>query len=346
MKKILIIILSICFLLTTVASVIGFIEHNSSNEKPTDKNPTNQDNNNGLITYEYYLENEPVDEMPANYVDGDIKYIFSKYQCTNNLSGTFDIYVWKFTPSEDKKSECKLYFVKSLYEVTVTATNGSVHGDNNGKFTVVRENEGQFNVVPNEGYKYKNVVCSNENEAIYDISTNTLTISSVMEDIACKVNFEIKKFKVKINVVNGTGSTTETQKYGSDVTVIVKAKDGYEKPTVKCTNGQNGSIKNNTLNVVRLTDNTTCTVTYKKIPIVTHTIKINLGSGLKIVAGSLSQQVKDGTDGKFSIKPDEGHSVNLSCNVKPSSSNTDPDGTVNYTFLNVTKDITCSASAS
>ena len=176
MKKILIVILSICFLLTSAGSIYGYIEH-----KNRIVTPVNQDNN--LITYEYYLENEKVDSMPSNYVDGDIKYIFSKYQCTNNLSGTFDINVWKFTPSEDKQAECKLYFVKSLYNVTITATNGTVQNDNDGKFTVVRENDGQFTVVPNEGYKFKNVVCSNDSEAIYDISTKTLKVSSVMSDI-------------------------------------------------------------------------------------------------------------------------------------------------------------------
>ncbi len=341
MKKILIIFLSICFLLTASASIVGIIEHNKK-DNPVEK-PTNTPSK--LVKYEYYFENEKIDEMPNNNVNGEVKYIFAKYTCTNNLTGTFDTNLWIFTPSEDKEAVCSLYFVKSQYEVTITATNGIVQNDDNGKFVVPRENEGSFSVIPNEGYKYKNVVCSNKNKALYDISSKTLTIDSVMEDMACKVNFEIKKFKAKINVINGTGTTTEIQKYGGDISVIVKAKDGYEKPTVKCTNNQNGSIRNNTLNIYKITDNTTCTVTYKKIPIVTHVLKIKLGSNLNIVAGTITQKIKNGTDGKISIKPDDGYSVSISCNVKPSSTVIDEDGTVNYTFLNVTKDITCTASA-
>jgi hypothetical protein len=342
MKKILIIFLSICFLLTTTASIIGIIEHGKKEEV---KPPVPNNTPSHLVSYEYYLENEKQDTMPVNNKDSEVKYVFSNYVCTNGLSGTFDKNLWKFTPSEDKESLCSLYFANSQYEVTVTATNGIVENDDDGKFMIPRESEGTFSVIPNEGYKYKNVVCSNDNKALYDISTSTLTISSVMESIACKVNFEIMKFKAKINVVNGTGSTTEIQKYGSDVTTIVKAKDGYEKPTVKCTNSQSGSISNNTFSIYKLTDNTTCTVTYKKIPIVLYTLKItNLPSNLTIVSGSSSQKIKKGTDGRISIKPDEGYNVSLSCNVKPSSSTTDPDGTVNFIFLNVSKDITCSAS--
>lgn len=346
MKKILIIVLSICFLLTTTASIIGIIEHSKGNNNNPEPIPDDNNTQSKLVQYEYYLENEKVDEMPVNDKDSEVEYAFSKYVCTNGLSGTFDKNLWKFTPSEDKESLCSLYFAYSQYEVTVTAVNGVVEGNDDGKFMIPRETEGVITVTPNEGYKYKNVVCSNKNEGVYDISTSTLNISSVMEPIACKVNFEIMKFKAKISVVNGTGSTTEIQKYGYDLSVIVKAKDGYEKPTVKCTNSQTGSISNNTFTIYKLTDNTTCTITYKKIPIVLYTLKItNLPSTLTIVSGSSSQQIKKGTDGKISIRPASGYGVSLSCNVKPSSTTTDPDGTVNYVFLNVSKNITCSASA-
>ncbi len=343
MKKILIIFLSICFLLTTTASIIGLIEHGKKNGEVNPPTPTPTPSK--LVSYEYYLEDDKVVEMPVNDKDSEVKYVFSLYKCTNGLSGTFDKNLWKFTPSEDKESVCSLYFAYSQYEVSITAINGVVENDDDGKFMIPRESEGTFNVVPNEGYKFKNVVCSNNNEAVYDISSSTLTINSVMEAIACKVNFEIKKFKAKISVVNGTGSTTEIQKYGSDVNVIVKAKDGYEKPTVKCTNNQNGSIKSNTLTITRITDNTTCTVTYKKIPIVLYTLKVTVPSNLTIVSGSASQQIKKGTDGRISIKPQDGSGVELSCNVKPSSKTTDPDGTANFIFLNVSKDITCTAIA-
>lgn len=343
MKKILIIFLSICFLLTTTASILGFIEHGKHNEVTPPK-PDNTPSK--LVSYEYYLENEKQEEMPVNNKDSEVKYVFSSYLCTNGLSGTFDTTLWKFTPSEDKESVCSLYFNNSQYEVEVTAVNGIVEGSDE-KFKIPRGSEGTFTVTPNEGYKYKSVVCSNKNEAVYDLSSSSLTISSVMENIACKVTFEIMKFKAKIVVENGTGSTTETQKYGSDVNVIVKAKDGYEKPTVKCTNSQTGSIKNNTFSIYKLTDNTTCTITYKKIPTVLYTLKVTgLPSTLTIVSGSSTQKIKKGTDGKISIKPEDGYTPSLSCNVRPSSQTTDPDGTVNFVFLNVSKDITCSASAS
>ena len=68
-RKILIVILAILFLISASASVIGFIEHNKSPENKPDPKPKE------LITYEYYLEEQQQETMPTN--SEEASYVFS-----------------------------------------------------------------------------------------------------------------------------------------------------------------------------------------------------------------------------------------------------------------------------
>ena len=338
MRKILIVILAILFLISASASVIGFIEHNKSPENKPDPKPKE------LITYEYYLEEQQQETMPTN--SEEASYVFSKYICTNNVSGTFDNDTWKFTPNEEKESVCKLYFVKSEYEISLTATNAVIENNTDGLFKVAREGEGSFEITPNEGYVFKNVLCSNDKEALYDLSTNTLTIHSVMEDVACQVNFEIKVLKADITVKNGDGTTTETANYGESISAIVVAKDGYEKPKITCTNDQQYTYENNNFKIEKLTDNTACTITFNKTPVTTYKLIIkDLPDTVVITSGTTEQSIVAGKDAAISFKPNEGYTMTLSCTVTPSDIKEEEGGIITYTFLAMNKDNTCTVKA-
>lgn len=361
-NKALVIITAILFVLTCAAGIVGYIEHGKDtpdNPKPKPKKE--------LIKYEYYLEDLLVDEMPVNKdmtkkeentdtnetttTDTEkkdtetkeydlIQYEFSKYQCTNGVTGTFDTNEWKFIPSQEKESVCKLYFVNAFYSVELSAANGVVDEKNETK--IKRESDGSFIVKPNEGYEFKEVTCTNNKQAKYDKSTNTLNISVIMENVACKVDFQIKALRLDLNVKNGQGSTTENTKYGESVSAIVEPNEGYENPKVECTNNQVAKIENNQLIIEKITDNTTCTVTFNKVQEKKYTLKVNVGEGATITSGSIEQQIIAGKDAKFSIKPEEGYEIKLNCGgIQPSETTTDPNGTINYTFLNMSQNITC-----
>ena len=88
-NKIFIVILSILFLLFSLCSIIGLLQHRknmTSNNKEETQN----------ITYEYYLEDIRVPQMPQNtnvttYSDSieENQYIFKRYNCTNNVTLDF-----------------------------------------------------------------------------------------------------------------------------------------------------------------------------------------------------------------------------------------------------------------
>ena len=110
-----IVVTSILFLASSAAAATGYMYSKEGNVDKT----TNNDNNKNTITYEYYLDDVKQDAMPQKeeLLDefgnptGTNKYMFSRFSCTNNVSGTFDEENWKFTPESEKESVCSLYFV-------------------------------------------------------------------------------------------------------------------------------------------------------------------------------------------------------------------------------------------
>ncbi len=341
MNKKPIIIIVLLLIISTICGTYGFLLSKN--------NPNSNIDNKPKVAYEYYLEDELVSEMPSKTDENGNNYEFSKFVCDNNMSLDFDTEAWTYTVANEKDGTCRLYFVKGSYLVEITATNGLVNGEElSHSFTVVRGTDEQFSVVPNEGYEYDGeITCSNDKEAIYDISTNTVNSNSISEDVACKINFNKRKLKLDIVVKNGTGNTTENKEYGESVSVIVQPNEGFEKPTITCTNKQEYTYESNKLTIAKLTDNSVCTVTFAKKATVTYNLVINnLPEQVKITAGNKTQSILAGKDGKFSLKADPGYQISLDCNgVKPSNEKIDPDGSITYTFLSVSRNITCNVTA-
>lgn len=339
------IILVFLILLTGSCGAIGYVE-----SKKVKNDKVNEIEN--KITYEYYLEDELQQTMPintpnatdenGNAIVNEPTYQFSRFTCTNDLTGDFDVDNWKFIPKENKTSTCKLYFVKTNYSVTLTITNG-VEDENNLK-VIQREKDGKFIIKPNEGYIYKSATCSDNKEGAWDESTNTFTLNAIMKDITCKIDFEIKQLQADITVVNGKGNTTETVNYGESISVIVEPNSGYEKAKIDCTNKQTGTFSSNKFTISKLTDNTKCTITFEKAPVVKHILKVNILDNTKysISSGSESIPVDNGSTGIFTIKSIDGTTPNVSCgNINPSKIDNVDSSTFKYTFLNVTNNITC-----
>ena len=340
-NKPIIIVLAILLVLSTAAAVIGFLNKDKNNGKvnPPANNPQVEDD----ITYEYYLEEEIVEQMPMN-TEEEQQYDFSKFVCDNNMTIDFNTEEWTYNTINKSKGVCKLYFVRKQYDVTLTATNGLINGEEaSSVIKVDRLTDGQFNIIPNEGYEYKETTCSNEKEALFDKSTNTLTISSVSSDVACKVDFEKKNLRIDVTVKNGTGTTTEYKDYGESFTAIVQANDGYVDPQVKCNISEGFQYEDNKLTIQKVTDNTQCTVTFNKKPAVTYNLRIdNLPEQVTITAGNKEQNIVSGKDGKFSLQVEDGYEIKLDCNgIKPSDVEVDENGVITYTFLGINTNITC-----
>lgn len=304
------------------------------------------------VAYLYYLEDQQVENMPTNEKvtdeEGNVTtkktYIFSKYSCTNELSGEFDEENWKFVPATEKDSTCSLYFVNSSYSVDFTVVNGTVSEDN--PKTINREESGEFVIIPHDGYEFKEAICTNGKEATWNAKTNTLSINAITESLICKVNFSVKSLTAKFTVVNGTGNATETVEYGESVNAIVEANDGYEKPKIECSNKQTATFEDNKVTIEKLTNNTECKITFSAVPVAKHKFTIGLPNEVTIISGSSSQDLPDGKDFTFTLETAEGFTHTLSCgDVKPSSVEEIDSYKFKYTFLAVTKDIACEVKA-
>jgi len=342
-NKTIIIILSVLFVLSFSASIIGLIEHNKDNKSNNKNEPSND-----KIVYEYYLDDLLQNEMPINeVVDEETQtklYNFSKYECTNDITGSFDTDNWKFNITSGKNGTCKLYFINNYYDIDITVTNGVL--DENNIKKIQRENDAQLKIIPNEGYEYKEVNCSNNKVATYDKSTDTLTISVVTENIACKADFELKELTMELKVKNGEGATKENAYYGNSLSVVVSPKDGFEKPKVSCTNNQEAIIKDNTLTIQKLTNNTVCTVTYSSIPIKKYTLKIEIPEEVNIVSGDITQKIQEGKDALFTIKAKDGYEISdINCGDVVPNKEEQQDGSIYVSLLKMSKDLTCKVTA-
>lgn len=347
-NKGLLIVFILLFVISSACAGIGYYEHTKKDKnKPTPDTPVTE-----KITYKYYLEDTEVQEMPTNEKILDdlgnetdkYKYKFSKFQCEDTtVTGQFNEDTWSFVPNTEKNTTCNLYFVNSTYEVTLTVTNGTAN-ENNPKY-IEREKDGEFVIIPAEGYKFESTQCSDDKTATWNDETNTLTINAIMKSVACKVVFAIKELKMDVTVVNGKGTTTETAKYGESVSAIVEASEGYQDPTLECTNNQKAEFKDNKITISKITDNTKCTLTFKAKPVVNYSIKIDtLPDTISVIKGSTDNKVEEGKTGTFMLKGIDGVKPEIKCSVEPSKVDKTTEGYL-YTFLNVTKNITCSVTA-
>ena len=131
-----------------------------------------------------------------------------------------------------------------------------------------------------DGYTFKGWSTSSSSNTVE--YTNGQSISNLTSTNGEVINlyavWKINTYTVNLTVLNGTvsGGTSKTVNYNTNATFTANSNTGYGSPTVSCTNSQKGSISGNTLTVSNVTNDTTCTVTYKPI---TYTITYNLGGG-------------------------------------------------------------------
>ena len=96
---------------------------------------------------------------------------------------------------------------------------------------------------------------------------DSTSINDTKRDHSITAKWSRYKYEVKLNVVNGSGSTTKTVEHGSSVSFTgISPSTGYSSsnPTISCTGG---SLSGSTLTVSNVTSSRTCTVTFKKIAV-------------------------------------------------------------------------------
>ena len=354
-NKIIMIVLFVLFTICITCGIYGLILNlRYKSENPNKPNIPGKTQNN--ITYKYFLENEEISEIPKNEITStksdDIEnnndFIFKKYTCSDGISGMFDNQKWDFVienNNDNKKGTCELYFVKSKYNVTFTLKN-AVEDEMNLK-VIERETNGVFKFIPNDGYIYKSTTCTNNKEPIWNEKDNSLTINAITSDTNCEVEFERKQLKINVIVKNGSGNTTETVFFGDSKTIITAPKDGYQNAKVTCTNKQIATFENNTIIVDKLTNDTTCTVTYQAIPKVNFKISISNPTEFTDITliSDAEQPFETGKEGKVILRATDGTTPSLNCGDNlPTSKILEEDGTtktIEFSFYNMSNNVTC-----
>ena len=167
-----------------------------------------------------------------------------------------------------EQSNCKFYFNKNgeeiinTYEVTIKVKTDTETEEtkkvNNGEDAI-------FTITPKEGYVNPKVTCTNNQNG--SINGNTLTVSNVTNDTTCTIEYEALTYTVNATVLNGTieGETSKIVNYNGNTTFTLNPTNGYGNPEVSCTNSQSANMNDNILTVSNITNNTTCTVTFKQL---------------------------------------------------------------------------------
>lgn len=315
-KKTLMIILialtSVCLCLGTV----GLLE-NKKNAKP-DVKPQRE----YQVTYKYYLNDVEVSQMPTNAtmisseeeasssstkkeMDVEKLYAFNTYSCTNNVTGTWNDDTWTFTHSNTADATCSLYFVTTYNTVRVEATNAKITSDKEIKVT--RGQDAVIKITPDEGYTFEEAKCTNNEVVDWDNDAKELIIRSVTLETTCNAKFKMSKFTVETQVNNGTGTTKVEYEYGKKVEIKTIPAEEYGDPEIVCSNEQKATWKDDTLTIEKLTNDTKCTITFKKTQSkISYTVTLDVGDHGRIASGKATTEIMAGANAWWNINVDSG----------------------------------------
>lgn len=360
------------FIISCALTVLGYTTSKKEKEPEVDPN-SNETVIDRNITYKYYLEGQLVSEMPMNSIkeesnetnetnqtnetnetiEEEQKYKFDEYKCTNGVTGEFDLEKWKFIPNRSDTATCELYFNKAKYDVTLTIIKGKA--DENNNFSIERYKDGVFNIIPDDGYEFSEYQCSNDKTAEYDKSKNTFKISAISSDVTCKLTFTEKKLSFELTIKNGNcgeecvgGKIKKTLYYGEKTIFLVSPQNGYEfdEKKLNCNNNQTATYESGNLSITPTAD-TKCTLEFKKSIVVKHKISIrnsenaDVKAKFSITQGSDEITVEDGGTGTMEILSNDVTILpKLDC-PKQIPDFTDKGNSRVFTWMGVTKDITC-----
>jgi len=294
-----------------------------------DKPKEEEDNKDYKVVYRYFIDGTEVNkEVKQDYLEekdpefeGNIKkiemYSFDRYTCTNDVKGTWDEEKWEFKPELTANTTCRLYFNKNIHEVTVKASNGKLPNNTlEQKINVEIDKEGILNVIPNDGYAFDKVDCTNGSTAEFDSNTKDLKIKNVKKDSICTISFKIRDYKVEVKASNGTVTDgNKTASYGNTVTFNVTPSENYKFERVECTNGltPNATYADNKLTITGINNDTVCTVQFSPIK---HTVSLTIDGGSFVDGYSSPITVADGKNTNFGVVALEGYlltNADLTC---------------------------------
>ena len=319
-KKPLLIVLIILTASCLCLGTVGLLE-NRKNSKPNDKPQRDYQ-----VTYKYYLNDVEVAQMPTNAtmiseeeessvsskkeeMDVEKLYAFNTYKCTNNVTGTWNDTTWTFTHSNTADATCSLYFVTTYNTVKIEVTNAKI--ESQSELKVNRAQDAVIKIIPNEGYVFDEASCTNNEVVDWDKDAKELIVRSVTLETTCIAKFKMSKFTVETQVTNGAGSTKVEYEYGKKVDITTVPAEEYGNPEIVCTNEQKGTWKDDVFTIEKLTNDTKCAITFKKVQTkVSFTVSIDVGTHGTLESGASSTVVLAGASASWTVRAKEGYIIN------------------------------------
>lgn len=165
------------------------------------------------------------------------------------------------------------------YQVNVNANNGLVNGTSS--MIVGSGKNATFIVVPNNGYEFDSVSCTNGVKASYSKTDRSLKVATVRNNTTCTVTFSQRTdIKVSVNPTNGSSSPKSAYvTFGGSTQFTIKPNTGYvyAENSLSCSNGAIGNYNGNTLTVSNVTTDTTCSLSFNKA---VYTVKVYVNNSL------------------------------------------------------------------
>ena len=230
------------------------------------------DNVSSVVTYTYNYGS--TDTLVERKRDG---YTLTGYTLFNTATGsTTDIGGATFTLNSDKTVSfkqgsvavtLKAIWTPNKYTLTLTKGTGvgTIYYKINGASSYSSATSTQnLSVSYGTTYYYYGVASTGYTMSSCTASSpcsGTMGTSAVSKTLSATIN----TYKVTLNVVNGTGSTSKTLNYNTTATFTgISPNSGYSSssPTISCTGG---TLSGTTLTVKNVTSTRTCTVTFNKL---------------------------------------------------------------------------------
>ncbi len=157
------------------------------------------------------------------------------------------------------------HLIENTYTVVKAKITPGNAGTLNTKEQVIKQNETAiFNVIPTDGYEIDKVSCDNNKTAT--VIDNTVTVSNVVNAMTCTITMKKKTYQVTAKVLPEESATikepsSQQIEYGKSATFTITPNDSYKYVSAEgCTYDEDTKIAT----VSNVTENVTCTVTFKK----------------------------------------------------------------------------------
>ena len=116
-----------------------------------------------------------------------------------------------------------------------------------------------FTVTPNEGITTEDTTMSCDNGATIAINNNVVTVTNVVKDTTCTVNFKVPTYNVKLNVTNGSVANANlTVEKNKNAEFTITPNEGYSLTLES--DSCNGVMEGNVYKVNNITSDKTCNI--------------------------------------------------------------------------------------